>query len=440
VLGVDVTFNIVFFVGGYHAAKTYNYSSQWLDQLESYAIMDSNGTVDHGFTVYDEQGNPLRITNFKFGGTPYDHAIFTWDGRQLAGISIRNANDTVAATISYQYNDQGYRMSKVITVGTTVETYTYDLIGSTVHREVYVKKVGGVTTDTYEIRYLIDYDGSIIGFIYEDDTYYYLKDLQGNIIRIIDEAGNELVQYEYDAYGNLINNPNDPINNFFKINPYTYRGYRYDLEINMYYLNSRYFSPEMGRFLNSDGLLGQMGDILSTNMYAYCANNPVMYTDSDGDFPIWLLIFTVVYAIWAAQDVIDIANGDVYFEESETGDGGRIVNSYKVQNPSVVLGYSIYLRYFSGHSDCFDGTSTGIASEWMVHNAGYDATYVPSLFGVFKDYNIRAKDADIGRTVFNEKEWYVSIPSVIIETSMSPVLVIIDFFQYISQDRGNDHA
>lgn len=164
-----------------------------------------------------------------------------------------------------------------------------------------------------------------------------------------------------------------------------------------------------------------------------------MYTDSDGDNPIAKII-VILYAIWIYHDVKVIANGGIYFEESKTGDGGRIVNSYKVQNPSVVLGYSIYLRYFSGHSDCFDGTASGIASEWMVHNAGYDATYIPSLFGVFKDYNIRAKDADIGRTVFNEKEWYVSIPSVIIETSMNPVLMIIDFFQYINQGRGNDHA
>ncbi|MFA5007103.1 MAG: RHS repeat-associated core domain-containing protein, partial [Candidatus Izemoplasmatales bacterium] len=439
-LGVDVTFNIVFFVGGYDEAKTFNYSSEWLDQLESYAIMDFVSTVSHGYTEYDEQGNPLEQTNFVFRGTTYDHAEFSWDGRQLAGISVRNADDSVAATIAYQYNDQGYRVSKVVTVGTTVETYTYDLLGSTVHREVCVRKVSGVTQNTYEIRYLIDSDGSILGFVYEDATYYYLKDLQGNVIGVIDEAGNELVQYEYDAYGNVINNPDDPNGNIFEINPYTYRGYRYDSEIGMYYLNSRYYSPALSRFLNADGLLGELGDIASVNMYTYCANNPVMYTDSDGDFPIWLLILTVVYATWATQDVIDIANGDVYFEESESGDGGRIVNSYKVQNPSVVLGYSIYLRYFSGHGDCFNGTATGIASEWMVHNAGYDITYIPSRFGFLESENDRAAHADIGRTVFNEKEWYVSFPSVIIETSMSPVLVIIDYFQYINQDRGNDHA
>lgn len=281
--GVDATFNIVFFVGEYYEAKTYNYSSEWLDQLESYAIMDSTSTVTHGYTEYDEQGNPLEATNFSFRSTTYDHADFIWNGRQLVEISIRNADDSVAATIAYQYNDQGYRISKIITVGTTVETYTYDLIGSTVHRETYVKKVGGVTQDLYEIRYLIDSDGNITGFVYEDDTYYYLKDIQGNILSIINESGTELVQYEYDAFGNVINNPDDPYGDIFEINPYTYRGYRFDSETSWYYLNSRFYSPIIGRFLNSDGLLGQMGDTQSTNMYAYCGNNPVNFIDPFGN-------------------------------------------------------------------------------------------------------------------------------------------------------------
>lgn len=282
VLGVDVTFNIVFFVGGYYESKTYNYSSAWLDQLESYAIMDSIGTVNHGYTEYDEQGNPLTSTNFIFDGIPYDHAVYSWDGRQLSEISIRNADNSVAATIAYQYNDQGYRISKVITVGTTVETYIFDLLGSTVHRETYVKKVGGVTQDTYVVRYLIDSDGSIIGFICENETYYYLKDHQGNIISIIDESGNELVQYEYDAFGNVINDPNDLNGDIYEINPYTYRGYRVDSETSWYYLNSRYYNPEVSRFLNADGLLGQIGDIQSSNLYAYCSNNSVTFIDPSG--------------------------------------------------------------------------------------------------------------------------------------------------------------
>jgi RHS repeat-associated protein len=67
-----------------------------------------------------------------------------------------------------------------------------------------------------------------------------------------------------------------------QLNSIRYRSYRFDSEIHLYYLNSRYYSPEIGRFINADGLLGPVGDILGHNVYAYCVNNPVMYTDSDG--------------------------------------------------------------------------------------------------------------------------------------------------------------
>lgn len=177
------------------------------------------------------------------------------------------------------------------------------MIGSTVHRETYVKKVGGVTQDLYEIRYLIDSDGNITGFVYEDDTYYYLKDIQGNIISIIDESGTELVQYEYDAFGNVINNPDDPYGDIFEINPYTYRGYRFDSEIRMYYLNSRFYSPIIGRFFSSDGLLGDTGNIHSTNMYSYCYNNPIANTDLLGYSVVSFLGFSITYGAFGGSTV-----------------------------------------------------------------------------------------------------------------------------------------
>ncbi|MDD3865956.1 MAG: RHS repeat-associated core domain-containing protein, partial [Candidatus Izemoplasmatales bacterium] len=98
---------------------------------------------------------------------------------------------------------------------------------------------------------------------------------------ILAEDGTEMVKYEYDAYGNIINSPTGILSN---INPYTYRGYRYDSEIGMYYLNSRYYNPQSGFFISSDGTIGQIGDIISTNMYAYCQNNPVMFVDNEGNF------------------------------------------------------------------------------------------------------------------------------------------------------------
>ncbi len=70
--------------------------------------------------------------------------------------------------------------------------------------------------------------------------------------------------------------------NISEINPYRYRGYRYDNETGWYYLNSRYYNPEISRFINADGLIGKTGDILGHNLYSYCQNNPVMMVDSSG--------------------------------------------------------------------------------------------------------------------------------------------------------------
>lgn len=120
---------------------------------------------------------------------------------------------------------------------------------------------------------------------------------------------------------------------------------------------------------------------------------PVMYTDRDGNFPILILIIAAVYIAWGIQDIYDIANGEISVEETESRI--RIVDSYKVQNPSVVIGYSIYLRYFSQHRQSFDGSAAGIASEWIWHNVGFDVTFIPSKFGFWQDYNDRAASLDI---------------------------------------------
>jgi RHS repeat-associated protein len=127
--------------------------------------------------------------------------------------------------------------------------------------------------------FLYDVNNTHIGFLLDGIEYFYLTDLLGNIISILAKDGTEMVKYEYDAYGNIINSPTGTLSD---INPYTYRGYRYDSEIGMYYLNNRYYNPQSGLFISSDGIIGQTGDIQSTNMYAYCLNNPVMNTDPFG--------------------------------------------------------------------------------------------------------------------------------------------------------------
>ncbi len=85
---------------------------------------------------------------------------------------------------------------------------------------------------------------------------------------------------------------NDP-SNIGNINPYRYRGYRYDNETQMYYLQSRYYNPELGRFINTDNLINNPSTLLSMNLFAYCKNNPVNTYDPDGHFAEFIATLTI---------------------------------------------------------------------------------------------------------------------------------------------------
>ncbi|WP_055666122.1 RHS repeat domain-containing protein [Desnuesiella massiliensis] len=121
--------------------------------------------------------------------------------------------------------------------------------------------------------------------------YFYLRNAQGDIIGLIDGDGVRVVSYAYDSWGKLISikdkdskDVTTDTNHVGYKNPYRYRGYRYDNETSLYYLQSRYYNPEWGRFLNADALAGTVGDLLSHNIFAYCGNNPINIKDPNGYF------------------------------------------------------------------------------------------------------------------------------------------------------------
>ncbi len=87
----------------------------------------------------------------------------------------------------------------------------------------------------------------------------------------------------------------DGLNNklITELNPFRYRGYYFDTETNLYYLNSRYYDPEIGRFINADDtsiLSESMSLINGLNLYSYCNNNPINYFDPSGTFLISLIV------------------------------------------------------------------------------------------------------------------------------------------------------
>ena len=191
--------------------KSYEYKdSNWRDLLTSY-----NGQS----ITYDEIGNPIQYR---------DGYNFTWTN----GRSLKNVKKGDTST-SYQYNKDGIRTEKTVNGKKT----KYQLEESNIVKE---------TSDGQTIWYIYDGNGDLIGFELNGTSYYYDKDLQGDIIGIYDTKGVKVVTYRYDAWGNIVSMDGDE--ELAKKNPFRYRGYYYDEEIGLYYLNSRYYDAEVGNF------------------------------------------------------------------------------------------------------------------------------------------------------------------------------------------------
>lgn len=235
--------------------NNYNYNdTEWKDKLTSF-----NGEV----ITYDEIGNPLSYR---------DGISFDWkDGRTLNSITNIKNN----STIQMKYNLNGLRSQK----GNT--KYYYDSN----------KNLIGMLQNNKTLFFYYDAFKNPTSVIYDGTLYYYVKNLQGDIVKIINQAGDVVVNYEYDAFGKILSIKDNEGNeiasdnntNIGIINPLRYRSYIYDNETGLYYLESRYYDPVTGRFINADAFCDtKTGSPLSVNMFTYCGNNFLNYTDNSG--------------------------------------------------------------------------------------------------------------------------------------------------------------
>ena len=245
----------------------YGYSdTSWKDKLTSY-----NGEE----ITYDANGNPLSYR---------DGISLAWkNGRSLAELN----NGAKNTKTTYTYNEDGIRIMKDFE---GIKT-RYLLDGTNIIAQ---EVTNGDSLDY--IYFFYDASGSPVGMNYLGYNYYYKKNLQGDIIEIWGtEDGTDnhtfrcLVKYVYDAWGNILQ-MNDTTDGWFKVgtaNPFRYRGYYYDNESGFYYLQSRYYDPATGRFLNADdtATIFIQKNIFSANLYAYCFNNPANMIDFTGESP-----------------------------------------------------------------------------------------------------------------------------------------------------------
>ena len=113
-------------------------------------------------------------------------------------------------------------------------------------------------------------------------TYYYVLNLQGDVVKLIDQDGAVAAAYAYDAWGNILSSSGS----MAETNPLRYRGYYYDSETGFYYLQSRYYDPATRRFINADSYGSTGQGFIGTNMFAYCRSNPIMRIDAYGKWDI----------------------------------------------------------------------------------------------------------------------------------------------------------
>ena len=257
-------------------SKTWSYAeSGWRDKLVKYGNVDIS---------YDASGNP---TNWR------GLSSLIWEtGRRLMAATTDSGKN-----LTFTYDMDGLRLTK------------YD--GSDTHKYVWQgdRLVSEAWGNEY-IEFFYDESGMPSSFYYNNSIstgdnghYYYVTNLQGDIVEIRDSSGTQIATYTYDAWGAIVDSVDCDDSGIVDINPLRYRGYYFDSETGLYYLQSRYYDPEVCRWLSPEpnvvaGAFDEAAGLIAGNVYAYCANNPVMYKDVSGEGIVLacIIIFGVVGA------------------------------------------------------------------------------------------------------------------------------------------------
>ena len=267
--------------------ETFTYRSDgWKDQILSW-----NG---YRYT-YDAGGNPTLLR-----GVP-----LTWgEGRRLKKVSLS------WGTVDFAYDSDGKRVKK--TSGNTETKYYYN--GSTLSGLVKTT-TGSVGTTKTTVQFVYDAEGKPFMLRFNGKTdYFYLYNGLGDVVGLVDSSNQVVVRYQYNSWGKVTSTQDTSGVSLATLNPFRYRKYVYDPETGLYCLGSRYYDPEVGRFVNADDtdvIFAKPQELGSKNLYAYCDNNPVAREDYAGEFPIPCIVGAVVGAVVSGFSYVLSSGGEI---------------------------------------------------------------------------------------------------------------------------------
>lgn len=268
----------------YEKNEIEEYSYDLYNNIKKVVVYDrvSGDVIHNDEYLYNDEGCFDRVSSYNGQKIEYDkignpvkylyNTFLTWNGKQLAEVTDDEN------TIQYTYSFSGVRTSKNIN---GIKTY-YFYDGS----DIVAESRGGE-----HIWYIYDDTTNVIGFIYKNQEYYYIKNATNDIISVINNEGEVVCDYKYDAWGNITDIEGDL--EIANINPFRYKSYYYDVETGWYYLQTRYYNPELRRFLNMDDARNIIDASIDPNLYAYCCNDPVNMYDANGEAGVVISIFTI---------------------------------------------------------------------------------------------------------------------------------------------------
>lgn len=362
--------------------ETGSYASVWKDQLVNW-----NGTA----MTYDAIGNMLTRGNITYRWTM---------GRKLAGVNN-------GKNIQYFYDHTGSRTKKVVD-GTATE---YRMAGELLVSEI---------TNGQTFWYTYDSNANLVSIIIGGKNYFYVRNLQNDIIALIDEDGNTVVNYTYDSWGKILSITGSLKDTVGQQNPFRYRGYYYDKETGMYYLKNRYYDPELRRFISSDAvttLIASTETLHNRNLYTYCNQNPL--TRSDGNGHLWTVAAGIIGGVislgrqlryekkemsWkvAAQAALDGISAAV--GASAVGTIGQIVTNVATTVTSGILAGD------DGTEIAMQAAASGILASGIIPWVGGPGADFDGNRKFWKDSIIQNKDKSLSSRIFLNgamRDWYV---------------------------------